>query len=368
MPAHPALRVLVLASTLLACAEPETPEACGRLTLETAAGRERVEVLEVEQRSFRFERAGYELEGTLRLPQVDGDYRPPAVIIVHGSGAQGRRGLVTASLGTSYDAPIPIYESLAEQLAAAGFAVLTYDKRSCFVENRPDECTAAIADYPGDLDDLRIEDFLEDARAGALALATMPELSGEVVVIGHSQGASFVPRLSREQDEVVAGLLLGGATLSLVDTIAGQLEDYADALAAQDPGDPAVAELRQQAAETRSALEQIAAGSYPEASFLGAPVAFWSSWIALQDQLPADLAASPDPLAAYFGGADLNVGPAHAEALDSWIDAGDVNVELVRFPGHTHGFVRELADGSGYGAEVSAEVVETFADWINALD
>jgi hypothetical protein len=57
--------------------------------------------------------------------------RLPAIVIVPGSGALSRDGLMRGQLGLGFGFELPVYRSLAEGLAERGYAVYRYDKRSC---------------------------------------------------------------------------------------------------------------------------------------------------------------------------------------------------------------------------------------------
>jgi len=341
----------------------EPPAQCQRLEVVVEDHCERVMVTAVETREVSFERAGWRLDGTLWLPVVEQEgYQPPGVVLMHGSGPNGREGLVSGSLGIAFAEPIPIYASLAEQLAARGFAVLSHDKRSCFVEAKP-ECPRSFTEYPDDLEALRVGDFLEDARVAAQVLAAEPDIADDIIVVGHSKGASYVPTLVHEEQVVHAGVMLAGPTLSVIDSISGQLEDYADWLEANNPADPLIEQLRTEAAAIRNALESMVAGTYPDTHYLGASVDYWLDWIAFQDAVPAALAQTDEPIVAYFGERDFNVGPSHRELLESWIAAGAVVAEVREYANMTHVFVELIDEPPGHAMEFSAEVVDDLVEW-----
>lgn len=367
---------VLLLSLLFACnttespIDDETPEAgdssaldCDRLEVLVDQACESVEVSGVETRDFSFARAGWTLEGTLWYPQVSSpDYQPPGVVLVHGSGPNGRESLVPGSLGVTYAEPIPVLGGLAQALAERGFAVLSYDKRTCFVEARP-ECPHSYTEYPGDLDAIRVDDFLEDARSAANALAAEPDVADDILIIGHSQGASFVPILATEEDVIHGGVMLAGAMLPIPESIEGQYDDFADWLEISDPGNPSIAELRMEADEARAILDAIAAGTYPEPEYLGGSVEFWRSWMDIQAAFPAQLEALEEPIAAYFGEFDFNIGPAHVEQLQSWIEAGLVDAELRTYPDLTHAFVYVTDEPPGHTSEFATEVVDDLVTW-----
>ncbi|MEO5728346.1 MAG: hypothetical protein ABI134_35845, partial [Byssovorax sp.] len=73
----------------------------------------------------------WHLGGTLTLPARDDGERVPAVVIVHGSGPMSRDGVMRGQIGLGFGFELPVYQRLAAALAARGFAVYRYDKRTC---------------------------------------------------------------------------------------------------------------------------------------------------------------------------------------------------------------------------------------------
>ena len=187
----------------LGCAEPPRAD-CPRLQARVAEACESVLVTGVVERDFDFERDGYTLRGTLRLPVTnDVGYLPPGVVILHGSGPLGREGTVDGVLGISFAAPVHIYSSVAVALANRGFAVLTYDKRSCFAEV-VDACVASLSDYPGDPAAIDVVDFREDARAAARALADQPDVADDILLVGHRGPCSSLGSRPRRTSSTAA--------------------------------------------------------------------------------------------------------------------------------------------------------------------
>jgi dienelactone hydrolase len=380
------LALVPLFGTLLACSQPaggestdtdtdtdtntgtegDVPVACGKLEVRVGDTCEPVTVTGYSTEPFEFERAGWTLFGTLYRPEVEADdYQPPGAVILHGSGPQGRIGLVPGNVGIQYDPPIPAYGSLAEQLVLRGFAVLIYDKRSCFVENNPTECAQSATDYPGDPNSITLADFLEDGRAATRALHEA--LDQDVVIIGHSKGAMYVPLLGAEEPNVCGVVMLAGATLSLAELISGQYDAAADYIESMNPNDPLIPQLRMLADEALDVLTQIGAGTYPASAWQGASTQFWADWIAMQANLHTSLENLDLPLYAAFGEADLNVTPANFELMQTWISMGlPATITAKLYPDHTHIFVQLTDEPPGYTDAVSDVLVDDIAAWLNA--
>lgn len=233
-------------------------------------------------------------------------------------------------------------------------------------------CTQSYLDYPGDLGAILPTDFAEDARAAIHLVAARPEVRpNDVIVMGHSEGGIFVPRLAAEEPAVSAGVGLAGPSLSFVDSLAGQLEVLADYLEAQNAAlfaDDIVA-LRAEAADYRAAVEQIETGTYPSPTFLGVPLVHWLDMIAWFDAHRADFEANDKPLMLLSGELDFNVWPAHLATYEGWIEeSGKSDVETWLVPQLTHALVPIVAGSPPLThqveTEVPAEVVGHVVGWL----
>jgi pimeloyl-ACP methyl ester carboxylesterase len=277
----------------------------------------------------------------LTLPVVAGDYAPPAVVLIHGSGPHGVEGRLEGSLGVPFSQPVDVYTSFAEQLAWRGVACLRYEKRTCFRENSA-TCTTSVDDYPGDVYAITVDDFVEDARQAIASLTTRRDLrAGDVLVAGHSQGGSFVPHLVASEALVTGGIGLAAPALSLVDTLGGQVEVFADYLESVDAvafGDD-IAGLRKLGRDYRRDLGQVLAGTWPEATYLGTPVVFWETFAAWNDRPAVDLQTTTEPLLYMSGAWDFNVWPEHLARYQAWADGGLSHVTTELLPAETHAFV-----------------------------
>jgi pimeloyl-ACP methyl ester carboxylesterase len=109
------------------------------------------------------------LSGALTAPAGQAA-RGPAVLIIAGSGPTDRDG--NNPLGVRADT----YRLLAQALAAQGIRSLRYDKRGIAGSQKITR-----------EEDLRFDDYVDDAAAAASDLAARPEVAG-VVLIGHSEG------------------------------------------------------------------------------------------------------------------------------------------------------------------------------------
>ena len=142
----------------------------------------------LREREVRFRNGDIELAGTLLLPFGTGPY--PAVVFLHGSGAEGR-------WASRY---------LARRLAREGFAALIWDKRG-------------VGSSTGSWQVSAFEDLAADAAAAVAFARTQPGIDPERVGIhGHSQGGTIAPlAAARSQADFVIGSAAAGLPMADVE-------------------------------------------------------------------------------------------------------------------------------------------------------
>lgn len=331
-----------------------------------------VVVRDVDEQSVWFDSGGYELPGTLALPVTDGEYAPLGAVIVHGNGPGPRDGTASQNLGFAYPEPVHTYENLALVLARAGLAVLRYDKRSCFHET-VHACKNSVYDYPGDKDAIVLDDFVADARAAARFVADHPRIRDQdVVALGHSEGGVLVTALFGEGSPVGSAVLLGAPALSFDDTATGQLENYADHL--ESLGDAYAAEvdaLRVKATRWRKELAQIREGTYPEASWEGASLAYVRNTLSWYDSIDERFIALDRPVLALSGASDFNVGPSHAQHYQELAEAhSEIEAAVQELPDVTHAFCKKPDPDpwAAFDPSLAPEARQQLLEWLGAAD
>ncbi len=205
----------------------------------------------------------YELPGTLTLPKDA--KRPPAIVLVHGSGPHDQDETVAANKP---------FRDLAAGLASRGVAVLRYEKRT-------HKYGAAMA-----ATDITLEaEVIDDAVAAAELLRKRDDVDARrIYVLGHSLGGTLAPYIARRADWLGGIVILAGAARSIVEVVPEQIEYLArldGALSAEESA---------QLESVRKSAALIHAGKLDEVKepLLGAPSAYW----ALLDKLdPAGVAA-----------------------------------------------------------------------------
>ena len=136
------------------------------------------------EQDVAFTSHGITLAGTLLLPPGAGPH--PAVVLVHGAGADGREP----------------YRSLADFFARHGIAALIYDKRG-------------VADSAGDWQLASFEDLADDAIAAAQLLRTRPKIDpARVGLWGISQGGWITPIAAARSADIAFIIPVSGSGVS----------------------------------------------------------------------------------------------------------------------------------------------------------
>jgi pimeloyl-ACP methyl ester carboxylesterase len=274
--------------------------------------------------------AGLDLAGTLRLPT--GETPAPAVVLIHGSGPQNRDSRLPGQLNMGFGFEIPVFGELAEALQESGLAVLTYDKRSCGPFNG-----CADNGYPLPHDDLIIESFIDDARAGVEFLRQRPEVDrARISIVGHSQGAQFITLMLEEDPELASGVMIAGPYRPVDEITLGQLNSTIDLL-----GQLGMSEEEALALPTVRPLVDIVNGLADIRSGGSEPVAgvnaeFWQSWLNLHERSLSAASGITQPILVLNGDYDWNIPASEAQAWGEYLAGVDADFELVILPCVTH--------------------------------
>lgn len=140
------------------------------------------------KRDVTFANADVTLAGELVLPSSAGKH--PAILILHGSGAEGR-------WASRY---------LAQKFARAGFVALIFDKRG-------------VGASIGDWREADFEELAADAVAGLRLLASLPEVDPKRVgIYGHSQGGTIAPLVAERAQTLAFVIAAAASGLDLAET------------------------------------------------------------------------------------------------------------------------------------------------------
>ena len=277
-----------------------------------------------------FDRGLWHLQGTLTLPARDAGARVPVVVLVHGSGPMSRDGVMRGQIGLGFGFELPVYQRLAAALAAHGFAVYRYDKRTCGAFNDCADNGPSSIPYSMLAEAFSTSEYVGDAEAALDAVLRHPAIDpARTFFVGHSEGGQLVPVLLTERPAVRAGVLLAPPfhTMSVVLEQQSERVRWSFTLAGQITRAEADAAQLHDAAH---ALGQIERGTHLGDPILGQPPAMWASWIDLAKAAPALARELERPLLVLGGSYDYNVAPSEIEAWARWLDASPRALHRVR--------------------------------------
>lgn len=248
----------------------------------------------VREEEIVFSNGAVRLSGTLVLPSTRPPY--PAVVMVHGSGAEGRWA----------------NRFLAHRFAQAGIAALIFDKRG-------------VGKSSGDWQTAGFEELAADAASGVAMLRGRRDIRARRIgVFGHSQGGTILPLVaeaSRGVAFLVASAASGVATDSAERFSLRNAVDYStlapDEAAQANRYIEAVVTVAYHGAE-RSQLDSLAVALAQKPWFFPLPApgsSYWAFSRRIEGYDPRDQWSKVRaPVLLLYGSADQRV-PAEASAL-----------------------------------------------------
>lgn len=246
-----------------------------------------------------------ELAGDLYLPEGSGPFS--GVVLIHGSGPIDRDATLRGQLNMTFPEPVTPFADLGRALRDAGYAVLTYDKRTCGPFNN-----CADNGYPQPPDDLTIDAFIADASAAVAHLRSLEQVdAARITVVGHSQGGSLVPGMLIDDPDLAAGVMLAAPHDPLEQVLIEQDTAYED-----------VARLRSEDVAGDTMIQDASAD-------------FWRSWLRVTDGVPQLASQVAQPLLVVGGEFDANVPPAQLEAWQRTLN-DDEHAQVVELECVTH--------------------------------
>ncbi|OKL36740.1 S-layer homology domain-containing protein [Domibacillus mangrovi] len=302
------------------------------------------------ERQMEIGEGEFALPGTLTLPKGEGPF--PAVVLVHGSGPNDQDESLYSTKA---------FRDLAVGLANEGVAVLRYEK----VTREHHIKTAMNRKFS------IYEETINDAMKAVNLLHTIPEVSDEVYVLGHSQGGYALPRIleTDHKHQIDGGIIVAGPSGKFQDVMLWQQQEAVKR--AEKQGVPAE-QLKALRANLDFWQQQIALINNPSYSKDNIPEAFLLSnaywWYELRDYVPSQLAVEQEvPLLIMQGGKDLQVPPTY---LDEWESALKTrnNVIYKMYPDLIHLLVNYEGEPNFSEYAIPANVPEMFiqdtANWI----
>jgi len=292
----------------------------------------------------------FPLNGTLLYPEGEGPF--PAVVLVHGSGANDRDE-------TIYDNKP--FKDIAEGLAAKGIAVLRYDKRTYThtAKYTDAELAGSITVY---------NEVIDDARYAVEFLKTQDNIDAEqIYVLGHSLGGNQAPRIAEGRDDIAGLIIMGGNVTPLQELMLYQYEYLYGIQKNLDESTKALFE--EQITLARDAVELINSDEFgldtdPALAF-GIPALYWMD---IRTYDPTEIAKELNiPLLILQGGRDYQVPPTEFEL---WRERLVDKAEYRLYESLSHLFI----EGEGTPSpeeyllpgKLSQEVINDIAVWINS--
>ena len=290
----------------------------------------------------------WSLPGTLVMPPGAGPF--PGVVMVAGSGPQDRDETV---------GPNKPLRDLAWGLAARGIASLRYDKRTLVHRDR------LVA---GALEITVEEEVIADAAAAVELLAADQLIDvANVVLVGHSLGATLAPVIAERSGSVGGVVMLAPTARPLDRVIVAQLE-YIVSL----PGH-GVAQERQMLEQVRAAASEYrAGGTGATGGLLGAPFSYYRD-LEARDAV-GTLARSAVPALLLFGSRDYQVTGEDRVLWERALRGRPAPTEIRELPGLNHLFSRPegIDDAQPSAPEeyalvqrMSAAAIDAVADWVH---
>lgn len=318
---------------------------------------------ESETVSFRNEDAGVTLEGTLTHPETDDPV--PGVVLVAGSGPSDRNASIMGHR------PFLV---LADALTREGIAVLRFDERG-------------VGQSGGSQAGATSVDLADDVEAAVEALARREEVaSGQIGIIGHSEGGLIAPMVATQSDRVAFLVLLAAPGLPGDAILADQL----DRRIREQGGDRRIRALQQGTQQRIFEVLKQDADSATIASELR-KIMIQSRGISGDETINREIERLMDPWLRFYiahdprptlrdvdvpvlalaGAKDQQVAPdtnqaAIAQALEG---GGNAEVEMHTFEGLNHLFqTAETGDPSEYGRieeTLDPSVIDRIVAWID---
>lgn len=280
------------------------------------------------------------LPGTLTTPKGDGPF--PAVVLVHGSGANDRDETI---------GPNKPFKDIAWGLASQGIAVLRYDKR-----------TKVYGDKIALLDQFTVkEETIDDAVAAVELLKQTPNIDPQrVYVLGHSLGGYLAPRIAQARPDIAGLIVLAGLARPIEDAMLEQVT-YLFSLNGTSNAE--------QLAELKKEVEAVKAVSAADAAagtrLLNAPASYWFD---LKDYHPAEMARTQTvPMLILQGERDYQVTMVDFENWRAALSARS-DVQFKSYPDLNHLFI--TGEGKSRPEEyqqpghVAQAVVDDIAAWV----
>jgi uncharacterized protein len=290
----------------------------------------------------------WKLPATLAMPKGEGPF--PAVVLVHGSGANDRDETVEGNKP---------FKDIAWGLASRGIAVLRYEKRT---KQYPNECAAMIETFTVE------EETISDALAAADLLSQTKGINtGKIFVLGHSLGGMLAPRIAAENGRItgrISGLvILAGPSRKLEDLVLEQITYLVSIDGITDDNDTNLIKDTEQQVQQIKTLD-----IKPGETIMGGALAYWQDLDGYNQTATAQTLTIP--MLILQGERDYQVTMVD---FKGWSDAlqGKAGVTLKSYVDLNHLFMtgsgKSVPSEYSQPGNVARTVIEDIAVWVTSL-
>ncbi|WPC44509.1 alpha/beta fold hydrolase [Clostridium sp. JS66] len=283
----------------------------------------------------------YKLPGVLSMPKGKGPF--PAVVLVHGSGANDK----DETYGDT-----KVFRDISAGLASKGIAVLRYDKRSKYYG------VLSSVDTKIDLNGETVNDAVDAVN---LLKKTEGIDSNKVFVLGHSQGAMLTSTIIKDcGDNGAAGGIMMAGPVDFLDTLLEQSK-YLNTIGGMNEN-----QLKGVESLYSTIKNKDFPGNLPENTPIFGAYPYY--WLSVKNSTQVNDAVSiKQPILILQGKMDYQVDVSN---LDKWknILKNKQNVNYKSYDKLNHFFIEtnsKSMEGYGKAANVPDYVVNDIINWVN---
>lgn len=288
----------------------------------------------------------FNIKGTLSIPSGTGPF--PAIVLVHGSGANDRNQTLQLTGPNAVclypdlvNSTIENFKDLARELSAHGYAVLRYDKRTYT--------------YGAQIDpkSITLNDFITDIHSAVDFVKTHPKIDTNCIsLLGHSQGSNLIPIVALNRTDIKSLISLGGSSSRIDSLMAMQVRNiYYTCNLDTIAGD-------QNYSQILNAFDLIVNNSWnPNTPLMGGYPDFWKNWLQISQMAISNYQTVAIPKLFIHGMDDLNVPTSDAQKMENAL-AG-TNTDVVYLSGINHYMT------SSTHPNVDSSVINSILNWKN---
>lgn len=306
--------------------------------------------LQAQQTSnITFQHEGLTVYGSLTLPSGPGPF--PAIVIVPGTGAIDRDGTISMSGGNVaclypglLGKTLRIYKDLGDPLAAAGYAVLRYNKIEYNYTT------------PQTLGPITFEKLWFPFRSGIEYVRKRPEVdSTSIILIGHSEGSALIPIAAKNRSDIKALISVAGARTPFDSLLCRQIIDITQLCGGN------MQQAQSDVAQVHAYFASIRDGSWNGSTppLLGVPAAVWSDYVTANDPVVQNYHDCILPTLFLGMGDDFNVPPSELTRFKNEIQ---IPADFWTIPGANHYMTYSATP------TVAKAVPDTIIYWLSKLN